>query len=273
MQHQRGTFAAADGLLLHYQAWRPDGAPRATLLLLHGLGGHSGASMNLVIPLVAAGYAVWAPDMRGHGPSPGPRGHINDWSEYREDLYRFEAHVALSEPTRPRILIGHSLGGLIAADYALRHPEGLNGLALICPAVAPTIPLGQRIAIRLLARLRPTFALTSAGTAITTDNPAAQSEIANDPLRHSHRSMGLASSLLKTAAWVDANAGRHRLPTLIQYAEIDPITPPEGIARFVSRLGGGQVEAKLYPGLHHRPFDDLAGRVVVDDLLAWLAER
>lgn len=273
MHHQTGTFTAHDGLPLHYQAWRPDGAPRATLILIHGLGGHSGASMGLVAPLVAEGYAVWAPDMRGHGPSPGLRGHVNDWSEYREDLYRFEAHVALAEPTRPRILIGHSLGGLIAVDYALRHPEGLNGLALICPAVAPTIPPLQRLAVRLLAGLRPTLTFTSAGKAVTTDNPAMQAEIAADPLRHSHRSMSLAASLMRTAAWVQRNARSLRLPTLVQYAEVDPVTPPEGIARFVNRLGGGEVQSKLYPGLHHRLFDDLSGRIVVDDLLAWLAER
>lgn len=273
MHHQTGTFAATNGLTLHYQSWRPAGEPRATLILIHGLGGHSGASMGLVAPLVAEGYAVWAPDLRGHGSSPGLRGHITDWSEYREDLYHFEAHVALAEPTRPRILIGHSLGGLVAADYALRHPEGLNALALICPAVAPSIPFVQRVAVRLLAGLHPTFTLTSAGTAITTDNPVMQAEIAADPLRHSHRSMGLAASLMKTATWVQRNAGRLQLPTLVQYAEVDQITPPEGIARFTTRLGGGQVTAKLYPGLHHRPFDDLAGRIVVDDMLTWLSQR
>jgi alpha-beta hydrolase superfamily lysophospholipase len=274
MHHETGTFAAADGLDLHYQSWRPEGAPKATLLLIHGLGGHSGASMGLVTPLVAAGYAVFAPDMRGHGASPGLRGHIMDWSEYREDLYRFEAHVALAEPTRPRILIGHSLGGLMAIDYALHHPEGLSGLALITPAVAPSIPVWQRLMVRLLAGLKPTFTITERPDyAPLTDNLEVQAEIAADSLRHGQKTIGLGAALLKTTSWVERNAGRLQLPTLVQYAEADTITPPAGIARFTALLGGAQVTARLYPGLRHRPFDDHAGRVVVDDMLAWLAER
>jgi alpha-beta hydrolase superfamily lysophospholipase len=273
MQHQTGTYTGADGLSLYYQSWRPDGAPRAAIILVHGLGGHSAASMGITLPLVAAGCAVWAPDLRGHGRSPGPRGHVGSWAEFRADLRRFEALVSAAEPGLPRLLIGHSLGGLMSVDYALHHPEGLAGLALICPAVDPKIPGWKRILVRSLARLAPTFAIAEkADYTRLTDNPDVRAEIAADPLRHNLTTIGIGAAVLETSAWVWANAGRNRLPVLLQYAGADSITPPEGIARFGEVLGGPK-QLKLYPDLRHRPFDDHAGRIVVDDLLAWVAER
>ena len=83
---------------------------RAVLVLVHGYGEHSGRYGNLVKPLAELGYAIYAFDLRGHGESPGQRGHIMGWGDYREDLQRFLHHVQELEKDRPLFLYGHSMG-------------------------------------------------------------------------------------------------------------------------------------------------------------------
>jgi alpha-beta hydrolase superfamily lysophospholipase len=97
----KGPFSGFGGLPLYYQSWRPEGDPRAVLIIVHGFGEHSGRYMNVVNHLVPRGYAIYALDHRGHGRSPGPRGHINSWEEFREDVRAFVRKVAETEPGLP----------------------------------------------------------------------------------------------------------------------------------------------------------------------------
>src|SRR5579863_7569397 len=136
MDHSTGTFRGAGEMELAYQRWLPEGTPRAALIIVHGFGEHGGRYMNIVGRLVPTGYAVYALDNRGHGRSPGQRGHINDWSEFRDDLGAFVALVSTEQAGHPLFLLGHSMGGLIVLEYAERHPEGLRGVIASAPLLA-----------------------------------------------------------------------------------------------------------------------------------------
>jgi alpha-beta hydrolase superfamily lysophospholipase len=89
MQHTEGKFNASDGLELYYQAWRPEGEPKAALAVVHGYGEHSGRYLNLVNYFAPRGYALYAYDLRGHGQSAGQRGHIHHFNEYLTDTDTF----------------------------------------------------------------------------------------------------------------------------------------------------------------------------------------
>ncbi|MGH7703703.1 MAG: alpha/beta hydrolase, partial [Gemmatimonadales bacterium] len=137
-EYQTGAFPGSGGLTLTYQSWRPrDRSPHAVVIAVHGLGDHSGLYAPGVEHLVPRGYAWYGFDLRGHGRSPGPRGHIQSWAEYREDLRAFLGLIGEMEPGRTRFLLGNSLGGLIVLDYALHYPESLDGV------VAIGAPLGR----------------------------------------------------------------------------------------------------------------------------------
>ena len=127
MKHSEGKFKGAGSLELYYQCWQPDGQPRAVVVIVHGIGEHSGRYMNVVNQLVPHGYAVYSFDNRGHGRSPGQRGYLNAWAEFREDVRAFLKKVREQEPGRSVFLMGHSLGSLIVGDYVLRDPSGLKG--------------------------------------------------------------------------------------------------------------------------------------------------
>ncbi len=109
------------GLGLFFQVWLPESTPLAALAIVHGMGDHSGRFSRLVLPLVEQGFAAYGFDLRGYGRSPGIRGHINSFSEYREDVRLFLQFISVQQPGVLRFLMGYSLGSGIVLDYV--HPR------------------------------------------------------------------------------------------------------------------------------------------------------
>ena len=109
-----GTFTGARGLALFRRTWRPTGPSRAGLINLHGLGDHSGLYPMVGAHMTARGIVVHAPDLRGNGRSPGQRGYVRLWADYREDLRALVTRIREEEGELPLFLLGNSLGGLIA---------------------------------------------------------------------------------------------------------------------------------------------------------------
>ena len=135
MAHVAGTFSGPRGVDIFWQSWLPDGAPKGVVLLVHGLGEHSGRYTNVVHRLVPEGYAVYALDHMGHGQSQGAREVIHTFEDLTEPLWQFRQQVVPRHSGVPTFLLGHSMGGLIASLHALEHAEGLSGLVLSAPAV------------------------------------------------------------------------------------------------------------------------------------------
>src|SRR5690606_5365987 len=111
MEHTEGTFRAFDGETIFHQAWLPDGTPRAVVLLVHGLGEHSGRYAHVASALVTAGCAVYALDHRGHGRSTGRRAFVRSYDEFLRDLHQFRGLIGREHPGAPLVLLGHSMGG------------------------------------------------------------------------------------------------------------------------------------------------------------------
>ena len=162
MQHDEGTFQGWGGLNLYYQRWLPQQPVQAVVGIVHGLGGHSGLFKNVVQCLVPQGYGIYGLDLRGHGRSPGQRGYIGRWQEFREDVNHFLQLIQSHHPGVPCFIWGHSLGGVIALDYALHHGEKLQGVIVTAPALGPVGIPRLRMAIgRLLSWSWPRFSLTT----------------------------------------------------------------------------------------------------------------
>lgn len=136
IQHKEGTCAGAGNLSLYYQSWHPPAQPRSIVIIVHGLGAHSGWFDNMVQCLVQNGHAVYGFDLRGHGRSAGQRGYINSWEEFREDLRAVRQLIALTAVDIPCFLLGHCLGGTVVLDYALHYPTGIHGAIAMAPALA-----------------------------------------------------------------------------------------------------------------------------------------
>ena len=271
------TFPGAGGLELFARRWAPEGSPCAAVAVVHGLGEHSGRYRSVVAPLTAAAFSVHGFDLRGHGRSSGRRGHIDAWSDYREDVDRYLDHVRSQEPpSAPVFLYGHSLGGVIVLEYGLRRGDGLSGIIASSPALRPTgvrSPNLERL-VAVMSRVRPSFGVKAPieDEGLSRDTDLVEATRA-DPLCHRRLTARAAVCDLEALAWTEAHAGDWRLPLLIFHGTADRIIDPAGTIAFAeaARAGGANdVELHLYEGSYHEAHNDLDAATVAADVVAWI---
>jgi alpha-beta hydrolase superfamily lysophospholipase len=272
MEHSEGTFKGAGGMELFYQRWRPDGEPQATLIITHGLGEHSGRYANIVDSLVPKGYAIYAFDNRGHGRSPGQRGHVEAWAELRDDLRLFIESVQNEEPGSPLFLMGHSLGGLIVLEYALRHPDGSRGVIASAPGLSTDgfSPLLILIS-RILSWVWPTFSLPTGLDATTLSrNPEVVREYVEDPLVHGKATPRFATEANQAVHWTLDNAADLRTPLLILHSTEDRLVPVKASRIFFDKVTVADKEMHEYVGYYHECHNDVCYDEPINDLADWL---
>jgi len=270
-----GTYTGAGGVRLFRRVRRPAGRARGVVINLHGLGDHSGLYPDLTDHLAAAGFVVHAPDLRSNGRSPGQRGYVGRWEEFREDLHAFVALVRSEEPGLLLFLMGNSLGGLIVLDYALVYPEGLRGVIAAAPPLgrlsvpAPLLALG-----RIMSRIWPRFSVrTGMDLSGLAKDPAVRETVLADPLFHRRGTARLSTEVVATIARVQAAAPRFPVPLLILHGSADRMVTPEGSRDFIDRVGHPDHELREYPEGYHALFADLDRARVLDDLERWIVSR
>ena len=270
-----GTFQGVGGFDLYYQSWHPEGKVRAILAIVHGLGGHSDRYNNIVQHLIPKQYAVYALDLRGHGRSPGQRGYISAWSEFREDLEAFLQLIQIQNPGCPIFLLGHSLGGVIVLDYILRHPQQasvLQGAIALAPSLGTVGVSPIRVLLgKMLSRVWPRFTLnTGIDLSAGSRDEQVLAAFAQDTLRHTLATARLATEFFATVDWIYAHAADWQLPLLILHGGADRVALPAGSDIFYQRVNCTDKQRIEYPGAYHEIQSDLNYREVLADLEDWL---
>ncbi len=270
-QNQEGTFQGANGLELYYQSWHPPALAKAVLVIVPGIGGHSGIFTRMVEYLLERDFIVYSFDLRGNGRSPGQRGYINNWAEFRLDLAAFLNLVTTKEPDLPLFLIGQSTGGTIALDYVLREPYQLQGLILMSPGLGLGVAPWKLWLGKILSRILPHFALDT-GIDLNTGSrdPEVVADFAQDPLRHSQGTARLATEFLKTIDWIKAHDTELQVPLLILHGGADRVTLPQSSRIFFDQLKLADKEIREYPDSYHELHHDLNYQEVLADIADWL---
>jgi len=266
---QRGCL----GRRLHTQRWLPDGAPRAVVVLAHGLAEHSGRYGELARHLTERGHALYGLDHRGHGRSAGPRANIERFDYVVADLATLIADIRAADPSRPLFLLGHSMGGAIALCYALQNPTLLDGLVLSGPLLAtdPKVPLLKRLAGRVLSVVAPSAGLLKLDASAISRDPVVVREYVNDPLVfHAAIPARTLIELLAALRWLAARAPELRMPVLALHGTADRLVPLEFVAPVYERLGSPDRTVYRYDGLYHEVFNEPERARVFADLEAWL---
>ncbi len=269
--HREGIFQGANELKLYYQSWQPRSLARASLVIVPGIGGHSGIFTQMVEYLIERNYSVYSYDLRGNGRSPGQRGYINSWAEFRVDLKSFLNLVTSKKPALPLFLIGQSIGGTIALDYVLREAPQLQGLILMSPGLRLGVTAWKLWLAQLLSLLWPHLALDS-GLDLGTSSrvPEIVAACAQDPLRHSQGTARLTTELLKTMDWIKAHGRELQVPLLILHGGADRVTLPESSRLFFEGLTLADKERKEYPDSYHELHLALNSQEVLGDMEDWL---
>ena len=226
VKHSKGIFRGSGGINLFFQSWLPEGVPVASVVIVHGWGEHSDRYSNVVEYLMPYGYAIYGFDQRGHGRSPGKRGHINSWGEYREDLRSFINIIRQQHPDGAVFLWGHSLGALIALDYLFHHPEGLGGAVIgSCPIEPAGVAKPHLVLLsRLLSHIWPSFSLDRRldATILSRDQQVVQ-DSRSDPMMHGLCSARWATEVLDAIAAVKTQVWEVAVPLLFLHGEDDRV--------------------------------------------------
>lgn len=273
MKHHEGSFNGGGGSRLYYQSWHPEGSAKAALVIVHGLGEHSGRYPNLVDVLVPAGYAVYGFDNRGHGKSAVKLcAHVMSWSEYLDDTAAFMQLARRQEPELPLFLYGHSMGGLIALGYAEGNPEGLKGVIASAPSVGAVDASPLLLLIgRILSRIAPAFSLDSGLDATTLSRePAVVAAYQNDPLVTGKVSARFSTEFTAAIDRARAGASSFSLPLLMIHGEADRLVPIAGTHEYFQKVPQSDKKLIVYPDGFHEPHNDLQHQQVAADIVAWL---
>jgi len=198
--------------------------PRAAVIIVHGIGEHSGRYHHVGAYLAERGLDVAAFDNRGFGQSGGPRAHIDNF-----DLFLDDIEDGLAERARlgvPVVLFGHSLGGLMAATYLVSDRRQPDLAVLSSPALGAEVPRWQRVAAPVLGRLAPKVFITAKiQGGILSRDPAVDEAYQSDPLVVAGSTAGLGHQIFQTMARTSASVDRISVPTYVLHGEDDELVP------------------------------------------------
>jgi alpha-beta hydrolase superfamily lysophospholipase len=270
-----GSFQSGSGANIFYRCWAP-AEPRAVLLLAHGLAEHSGRYGDFASFFADAGIATYALDFPGHGRSDGKRGHVRDFQEYTEALGALLSLAREAHPDIPFVLFGHSMGGLIAADFLLQHQSEfvaavLTGAAIQSPQQPSSIVL---LINRVIASVMPRLGVLRMDASGISRDPQVISDYENDPLVYRGKATaGLVTALFSAMKRVVENATSIRLPMLITHGSVDSLTAVEGSELLHDSISSGDKKIVIYDGLYHEILNEPERKNVMADILEWLETR
>ena len=250
--------------------------PRALIAIVHGLGEHSGRYAALADALVEKRFSVVALDLPGHGSALGVRGDFPSWLEVRDriipSMFTVTRGMPGQPPELPVVLLGHSMGGAMALDYALAHPKTLLGVVVSAPALKSAPPPWFKAALaRVVHSVAPgaAFAHGLDESGISRD-PEVMAVRAMDPLMHSKISPRTYYALEEARARIFRDARRLSIPALVLVPVADRVVDAKGSLEFTGMAPHEQVRMISYKDAYHELFNDLARDLVIRDLVGWL---
>lgn len=274
MPHTAYELHGSDGLPLFAQSWQaPGGAPRGAIALVHGMGEHSGRYAKLAEYLGQHGFATYAYDLRGHGRSGGPRVYVDKFDEYLSDTDVFLTDLRRRCGPTPVFLVGHSMGGTIAALYAITRQPAVRGLVLSSPAIqlGADIPKALIVVGRWLARALPRLPVRKIDTRLISRDLAVIAQAASDPLNcYGGTPARTGAELLNAMSRVLAACGTLRMPLYIFHGTEDRLTSPSGSQALYAGSASLDKTLRLYPGSYHETMNDLDREQVLQELAGWL---
>lgn len=276
MTHKDGFFQSVRNIRIHYQYWLPEDTPKGVLLLVHGLGEHSGRYANVINKFVPMGYAVYGLDHIGHGKSGGKRKFLDRFDDFIQPLKTYAGMIRNWHPDTPVFLIGHSMGGLIGAIFLIDHPDGFHGAVLSGPSVqVPDNISGPVICVgKILSVLAPGFGLIGINPqSVSRDLEVVQAYM-DDPLVYKGKTTArLAAEMLGAMQRVSREAFRISLPILILQGGADGIVSPSGAQMLHDRVGSADKKIRIYDGLYHEVYNEPEREAVLQDMALWIGDH
>ena len=276
MNRTERNFDGLGGARIVYDVWTPETAPRAVVVLAHGLGEHARRYDHVAQRFGEAGLVTYALDHRGHGRSGGKRMLVRDITEYTGDFDTLVGIAKREHPALKCIVLGHSMGGGIVFAYGVERPDNYDLMVLSGPAVAAQDLVHPAMALvaKGLGALVPGLPVQELDESLISRDPAVVEAYRTDPLvYHGRVPAGVGRALLQVGETMPQRAPALTAPLLVVHGSDDGLIPVDGSRRLVDCVGSTDVELKVYPGLYHEVFNEPERDQVLDDVVSWITKR
>ncbi|OAN67081.1 alpha/beta hydrolase [Sphingomonas sp. TDK1] len=263
-----------DHASIFVRSWRPSSSPRAVVTICHGFNAHGGQYQWVAEQFVAAGFVVYALDLRGRGRSSGPRFLVERFEDYVADIAAMVELARRRDQDLPLYLLGHSAGGVAACLYAIEHPFGLHGL--ICESFAFRLP-APRIALtclKLFSRLAPRARVLRLKNEDFSRDPVRVGLLDTDPLtaRETQPAITVAA-LIRAGERLEREFSQCTTPVFIIHGTADRATRASGSQRFYEAAASRDKRLRFYDGAFHDLLADFGREAVLGDIALWIEER
>ncbi|MBX9818220.1 MAG: lysophospholipase [Burkholderiaceae bacterium] len=271
------TFVASDGDNVVIQDWplEPGVRLRGVVILVHGLGEHAGRYDHVARQLNDWGFAVRGYDQCGHGESGGAPGSLPTDTRLLDDLADIvDSTRARMEAHTPLILLGHSMGGLVAGRFVSLGIRQVDALVMSSPALDPGLSAFQKLLVAVLPKLFPNLRVGNGLNAnYISHDPAVVAAYQADKLVHDRISARLARFIATAGPATVALAPQWKVPTLLMYAGEDKLVQPQGSRDFAAAAPAALVTTHCFENLYHEIFNELDATPVFAVLRQWLDQR
>lgn len=271
---QTEGFFPSTGKWLFYRCWYTT-PTRGEIILIHGISEHSGRYQELAKGLTQEGYNLYGFDLSGHGRSEGKRGHIASYEELVVDIANFYSFLRIYRGVQNPVLLGHSLGGLLATLVATFGHCPIHGLILSAPLFKEQHPLSfwELLGLKMLNLVYPTFFIeTRVDPALLTHDHNIVEEFTADPFVQHHISTRGLLEIRKAMKQANLLAPFIKVPTLILHGEEDQLNNLEGSQMFFDKLPGDK-EFYIVPGGYHELFNEVGRGQIIAKTVQWLASK
>jgi len=270
------SWNVPDGQLFAARLWTPSEAPRAVVVLVHGLGEHGDRYTHVAEAFTQAGLVMLNFDLRGHGKTPGPRGHAPSYSVIADDILLFVEEARKRYPGLPVFLYGHSLGGALVLYTALKRKPDLAGIIVTSPGLAtgnPVTPGTLRLA-RFMSKVAPSFTLPNGlDRANLSRDPKVAEAYSADPLVHDRISARLGLELIENGRWILEHAPDLTLPTLLMQGSADHLVDPLATRRFAETAPAKFITFRWWEGEFHELHNETNRAEIIQTMIDWIAAR
>jgi alpha-beta hydrolase superfamily lysophospholipase len=275
MKNFEMNWKSQDGMDIFARGWEPNGALKAAVCLVHGLGEHIGRYAHVAGALCKKGYALFGADQRGHGLSSGSRGHAASFEGCMQDIDLLIEQARSHYPGLPVFLYGHSNGGTLVLNYGIRRRPDLKGVIVTAPSLHNDIE-HKTFKVMLAGVLGSLLPGVLVSTGLDPNMLSHDREIVKayvkDPLVHDKMSLGYGKTMLSINKWTLEHASEFSLPLLLMHGKNDMLAFPSSSIEFASALKD-QCTLMLWDDMYHEIHNELAQSDVFQTMTIWMDAR
>lgn len=275
MYYQEYQWITKDGKKLFARSWIPEKESKAVILLVHGLGEHTGRYSTWAKLFNESGYSFLCFDQRGHGNSEGKRGHISSINLFLEDIDLLIKKSDELFPGQKKILYGHSMGGNLVLNYIIRYNTPISALIVSSPWLKLyKEPSGALLFFaKAMKHILPSLTLANGlSSDQMTHDPEINKNYSPDPLNHDRISLKMFDELYNSGLYALENAFKINYPLLLMHGSADTITSAKASENYLLNTSRKN-HFKLWEDQYHELHNELIKEEVFNYIIDWLKDK